>query len=586
MPAPPLGEEELDAEAGRRYTHFSEKSIHSGSSKASFRLRPFDPESHFLEVWDIMFLLLLLALAVFTPMDVVDLSSMAPQAVLAFVWVVDIIFLVDMAFQFLTGYHEKLPNSRYVKDLRKIAYRYITGWFFIDLTSSLPYQFLTTYPAARLLRLLRLHRAPSIVRQHQSSIGIRFAILSLSKFYVVLFFTCHWIACIWASIAWNSENSGSNSEPGSWLEALESSKGGPASLYNYWLNVYTISLYWAIMTLTSIGYGDITPQNSTEYVVACCCMAVMSSMWAVVIGQMCGVLATLLPHDVAFKRTMDDLNWMMRDRGMPKHLRSKLRRYFWESRSLTRLTEQRSIIERMSPMLQGVVARQLSEQWLSKVPYLQALDQETLVAVARKLTPQLFAPNEAIEKQRTLFVVRRGVCMHGGRVLVAGSLWGQDMLVSNDALREHYSVRCLTYLEVLSLRYPDFNIAVQSQKSRRIIRWWQIRLALTHGVKKIAEQIRQLHAREKAQFDALKAEERLSLLARLLRGDNIQALARKSTTSSSVSKSSSETVSQVEPRPESAVLVASEEFESMKQAIMHLTQTVEQLQQTVLERSG
>ena len=36
---------------------------------------------------------------------------------------------------------------------------------------------------------------------------------------------------------------------------------------------------------------------------------------------------------------------------------------------------------------------------LDQVPYLQALDQETLVAVARKLTPQLFAPNEAIEKQ-------------------------------------------------------------------------------------------------------------------------------------------------------------------------------------------
>lgn len=579
MPAPPV-EEELDAEAGRRYTHFSEKSIHSGTSKTSFRLRPFEPESHFLEVWDMMFLLLLLALAIFTPMDVAfDLSSMAPRAILAFVWVVDIIFLIDMAFQFFTGYHEKLPNSRYVKDLRKIAYRYITGWFFIDLTSSLPYQVLTTYPAARLLRLLRLHRAPAIVRQHQSSIGVSFAILSLGKFYVVLFFTCHWIACIWASIAWNSD------QPGHWLEALESSKGGPASLYNYWLNVYTISLYWAIMTLTSIGYGDITPQNANEYVVACCCMAVMSSMWAVVIGQMCGVLATLLPHDVAFKRTMDDLNWMMRDRGMPKHLRSKLRRYFWESRSLTRLMEQRSIIERMSPMLQGVVARQLSEQWLSKVPYLQALDQETLVAVARKLTPQLFAPNEAIEKQRTLFVVRRGVCMNGGRILVAGCLWGEDMLVSNDALREHYSVRCLTYLEVLALRYDDFKIAVQSEKSRRVIRWWQIRLALTHGVKKIAEQVRQLHAREKEQFDALKTEERRSLMTRLLRGDNIQTFARKSTTSSSVS-TSLESVMQVEPASVSAVVVASEEFESMKQAIMHLTQTVEQLQQTVLERSG
>lgn len=28
--------------------------------------------------------------------------------------------------------------------------------------------------------------------------------------------------------------------------------------------------------------------------------------------------------------------------------------------------------------------------------------------------------------QGALFVVRRGVCMHGGRVLVAGSVWGED----------------------------------------------------------------------------------------------------------------------------------------------------------------
>ena len=37
-----------------------------------------------------------------------------------------------------------------------------------------------------------------------------------------------------------------------------------------------------------------------------------------------------------------------------------------------------------------------------QVPYLQSLDQETLVAVARKLTPMLFAPNEAIEQQRAM----------------------------------------------------------------------------------------------------------------------------------------------------------------------------------------
>ena len=48
-----------------------------------------------------------------------------------------------------------------------------------------------------------------------------------------------------------------------------------------------------------------------------------------------------------------------------------------------------------------------------QVQYLQLLDQETLVAVARKLTPQLFAPHEAIEKQSASAMVASMVIMCG-----------------------------------------------------------------------------------------------------------------------------------------------------------------------------
>ena len=35
---------------------------------------------------------------------------------------------------------------------------------------------------------------------------------------------------------------------------------------------YITSLYWAVVTITTVGYGDITPTNKTEYLFALFCI--------------------------------------------------------------------------------------------------------------------------------------------------------------------------------------------------------------------------------------------------------------------------------------------------------------------------
>merc|ERR550537_269531 len=54
-----------------------------------------------------------------------------------------------------------------------------------------------------------------------------------------------------------------------------------------------MSLYWAIVTLTSIGYGDITPQNEIEYWMCLLFNGCMSGIFAYALGDLLAVISTL-----------------------------------------------------------------------------------------------------------------------------------------------------------------------------------------------------------------------------------------------------------------------------------------------------
>jgi len=350
------------------------------------------------------------------------------------------------------------------------------------------------------------------------------------------------------------------------------------------------------MTLTSIGYGDITPQTELEYWVACLCMGFMASTWAYVIGEVCGVASTLMPHDVAFKRTMDDLNWLMHDRNVSSHMRQKLRRYFHESRSLSRLQEQKSIIAQMSPMLQGEISRQLLGDWLHKVPYLAHMDPDILVKVARMLNARLYAPNEVVCSERSLFIVRRGISLRKGRVLIAGDVWGADMILSNSNLQDHCPARCLSYLEVLTLRNSDLvRVVRESETEFAKLRKCHVRLAIQRGFLRLAAGIRELERNPGVKCCNLSQKMWFEILTKMLDGSFTGELPKSRPPSRKASLHLSETASVGSRTPVDGspmrrgsvvLMVGDHEVAYMKDSLAQLQQTVEALQETVLQLAG
>mmetsp|Transcript_15496 Transcript_15496/g.38712 ORF Transcript_15496/g.38712 Transcript_15496/m.38712 type:complete len:633 (-) Transcript_15496:160-2058(-) len=487
-----------------------------------------DPdESSFLGTWDIVMFVQLIIIAFLTPFET---AFLVPRWGPLFVFdrVMDALYLVDMGLELFTAYPDPVRTAHMVRVPRLIIRNYLGGWFWFDLIGILPFSMfeaqcthgvlgflhrLHILRLLRLVRLLRLTRVKKLVHRFNLHFGFSYAFLALVKFSAIIIVCCHWMACLWGHLGLMP--SGHHT----WLTALRESKGGPEELYKGPLHVYSLSLYWAIISLTSVGYGDITPQTVIEYWAATLCTSVMAGIWAYVIGAVCGIVSTMEPHEMNFKQTMDDLNWLMSNRGMPREMCLKLRRYFHETREMNRRRAEMQITEQMSPMLQGEFALFSHQKWIEKVWYLRNMPHEVIVFMSRNFKMAAYSPDEEIFSDRTLFIVRRGICALAGRILVSGQTWGEDMLLSNACLRSRDKARSLSYSFVVMLHVEDMaDVVAEFPEVRARLKWAQVQIGIARGVRKIAKVTRELERAGMIDSSKMSDEDRMILFQDVLQG--------------------------------------------------------------------
>jgi len=461
-----------------------------------------------LEFWDLYMSFLVFALAYFEPFALALYHPGDEPWVHAVInYTFNLSFTLDRVLQFfISTQHsqDSIHKDLWERDVRRLAEAYCAfpfsqegrqGWFWLDLVTIVPgwYTTLLVDPCLanpmyflrifRLFQTARLARLEKLTEILHANYGFPFFVVEVCKFVVITTLTCHWMACVWVLIE-GKVTAGVisySTDQESWLSALIKAKGDSCvpDAANDPLCVFMLAYYWAAMTLTSVGYGDITPQNKMEYCISVICMFVVGYIWAFIVGTIVSVLSNLDPGSVAFKRSLDDLGKLMRRRGLSQSLQVRLRTYMHETRHFMQLYDQRQLVEQyFSDGLQREIAAHSAEVrgMLKNVYWMRELQEEAILDIVRGLRPRAYGPNEHILLRRSMILMQRGQ---------------NDILMETPQLIDSSMPRTLSFVELLMLtRNTLIEVGHCYPRADRRLRRAQVRTATARAFIYQADRIR------------------------------------------------------------------------------------------------
>ena len=251
-----------------------------------------------------------------------DLPAMGGWYVFEFI--IDLYYWTDFVMCFHTAYWKKIDDGedvQYVTNVEEIRANYLRTWCVPDFLAILPVEYikrnaqniavcswsLAKRPCAghavkgvdhhvmraftvirmfRMLKLGKLPRVKKIVFGFFDEFILQYhLVFSMAKLMLVLSFISHWMASLYGS-QYNFER-----EDHSGTESI------------HW-EMYIAAMYWAVQTVTTVGYGNVVPTTVSERVIACFVMLLGGFVFSMIISKVSSVLEPDSGENVEVRRRL------------------------------------------------------------------------------------------------------------------------------------------------------------------------------------------------------------------------------------------------------------------------------------------
>jgi hypothetical protein len=325
----------------------------------------------------------------------------------------------------------------------------------------------------RLAKMLRLGRLKRIFARYAEELQPVMKLMKLSGMMLVALFLAHLLACIWWAIGdvpdikddgtvvegwihgygnwyvdpaytdaacerdgeWAGPPNGVCSVPSYDTEAtcLAADPPGVWSEFEYDNCVdvakipveqaYLVSFYWSVTTLTTIGYGDISPITSLEKIVGIFSMAIGGFLFGMLVGTLSSHITAGNIADQSYREKIDTAREFLRMKEVPTNTRRRIMAFLDNLYVQNTAFNEEEILDQLPEHMQTELVHHMYNKITANVPFFEHLDDDTKAAVCVRMKPIMASAKDIIAEENDV-----GSDMY---IVVKGSVQVRSSIISS-----------------------------------------------------------------------------------------------------------------------------------------------------------
>ncbi|KAJ6355622.1 hypothetical protein OIU77_006081 [Salix suchowensis] len=352
------------------------------------------PYNRRYRMWETFLVLLVIYTAWVSPFEFGFLKQ--PQSPLSICDnVVNGFFAVDIVLTFFVAYLDK-TTYLLVDDHKKIAWKYVSSWLALDIISTIPSELarkispkpLQSYGFFNMLRLWRLRRVSALFSRLEKDRSFNYFGVRCTKLLCVTLFAVHSAGCFYYLIAARYHD-----PHRTWIGAALGDNFLEQGIWRRYVN----SIYWSITTLTTVGYGDLHPVNTSEMIFDIFYMLFNLGLTAYLIGNMTNLVVHGTSRTRRFRDTIQSASSFAQRNKLPVGLQDQMLAHLClKYRTNSEGLQQQETLGFLPKAIRSSISHYLFYSLVDKVYLFRGVSHDLLFQLVSEMEAEYFPPKEDV----------------------------------------------------------------------------------------------------------------------------------------------------------------------------------------------